>query len=62
MACSFNSSQARNNAAERRDALSIPPEVWNYFKSNIQDLYVGTSLTLDEIRDYMRQHHLFDAT
>ena len=43
------------------ETCAIPLDVWHIHKDEIQDLYVGTSRTLDDIRQHMRLKHSFDA-
>ena len=51
-----------DNLAEQRSALSIPPETWESIRYDIEELYVGTAITLVDIRKQIRQKHCFDAT
>ena len=62
MAQWYNARQLSNAAEEKKAILSIPSWVWDIYKDDIQDLYVGTSRTLEDIRQHLRLKHSFDAS
>jgi Clr5 domain len=41
----------------------VPSEIWTRFKPEISELYCSPSMkTLEDVREYMRTHHLFEAS
>ena len=48
--------------AEQRTALSIPPEIWETIRFDVEELYTSTTITLAQIREQIRQKHSFEAT
>ncbi len=48
--------------AENQISRDVFPELWARYRVEITELYCNSSLTLEEIRDHMRQTQLFEAS
>ncbi|OAG39373.1 hypothetical protein AYO21_06389 [Fonsecaea monophora] len=55
-------SQTPNSLPLRLRRPVIPSTVWERFRPFIHDLYIGQQLSLDEVRERMKEQHNFDAT
>ncbi|KIW83570.1 hypothetical protein Z517_02815 [Fonsecaea pedrosoi CBS 271.37] len=61
-AASSVQSQTLNSLPLRLRRPVIPSTVWERFRRFIHDLYIGQQLSLDEVRQRMKEQHNFDAT
>ncbi|OAL37405.1 hypothetical protein AYO20_03254 [Fonsecaea nubica] len=55
-------SQTPNSLPLRLRRPVIPSTVWERLRPFIHDLYIGQQLSLDEVRQRMKEQHNFDAT